>query len=521
MSIPTRLRITLVILSSFVSLFSAGASGATPKTFLTLNSQPGDYIGQGITQTFTPADGTFSISNSSATVSISFNNSTQFWYLDFGSPTTVKFGSGEYDGAQRTAFRSPTRPGIDVSGDGRGCNTDTGRFLVSDFALNTDGTIARLAIDFEQHCEAAPPALYGSFRYNSSVAAVPRLTVASTYTLKGNAGTSDALVNLSLCLPNTTMVQVAYATADGTAVQGTDYVNTTGRVTFQPGITSQTISVPIIGDFLARGNKTFKVKLTAPSGAPIGVSTASVFVRDPNVTLTALAMSSQPGDYIGLGLQYLITLSDGTFTPTNSANVVTFSINNGDYWSTDFASPTTARLAPGDYDNAQRYPFEPAGTPGLNVDGAGRGCNTLTGNFDVLQAAYNASNVLQNFSANFEQHCEGAAPALFGWLRYKTKLQQFSVTNAVISGSSAVFTVTLSPSNATSLSVNFATADGTAVAGKDYVYTSQAVTFSPGMTEQTVTVPLLNPGATSKTFYGKLSAPSGAAVWIGRGSGTF
>jgi hypothetical protein len=298
-------------------------------------------------------------------------------------------------------------------------------------------------------------------------------------------------------------------------------VSTRGTATFQPGITSQTITVPIIGDFLPRGNKTFKVKLSAAIGAPLGASTASVLVRDPNVALTALAMSSQSGDFVGQGLQYLITLSDGTFTPTNSANVVTFFINNGDDWSTDFAGPTTARLAPGDYDNAQRYPFQPAGTPGLSVSGVGRGCNTLTGGFEVLQAGYNTSSVLQSFSANFEQHCEGGVPALFGWLRYKTKLQQFSVTDAVISGSSAVFTVTLSPSNATSLSVNFATADGTAVAGTDYVSTSQSVIFSPGMTEQTVTVPLLNPGATSKTFYGKLSAPSGAAVWIGQGSGTF
>src|SRR5260370_26980064 len=172
--------ISLVIFFAYISLFSAVAFGATPQTFLTLNSQPGDYIGQGITQTLTPADGTFSVSNSSDAVSISFNTPTysQFWYLDFGSASTVKFGRGEYDGAQRTAFRSPTRPGIDVSGDGRGCNIDAGRFMVSDFALNTDGTIARLGIDFEQHCEAATPALYGSVRYNSSVTAIPRLGIA-------------------------------------------------------------------------------------------------------------------------------------------------------------------------------------------------------------------------------------------------------------------------------------------------------------------------------------------------------
>ncbi len=515
-----RLHIPLVV--AFVLLFSAVGVGATPQTFLTLNSQPGDYIGQGITQTLTPADGTFSISNTSNTVSVSFHTPSysQFWYLNFGSVSTAKFAFGEYEGAQRTAFRSPTRPGIDVSGDGRGCNTDSGRFLVTDFGLAPDGTVARLAIDFEQHCEGAPPALFGSIRYNSTVPAIPRLAVASAYALKGNMGTSDALVLLSLCLPSTKVVQVGYSTADASAVQGTDYVATTGIATFQPGVTSQTITIPVLGDRLARGNKSLKVKLSAASGAPIGAPSASVLIRDPNVSLTALAMSSQPGDYIGGGQQYLITLSDGIFTTQNSANVATFSINNGDSWQTDFAGPTTARLAPGNYQNAQRYPFQPAGTPGLSISGAGRGCNTLTGNFQVLKAGYNSSSVLQSFAANFEQHCEGGVPALFGWLRYHTTLQQVSVTDAVVNGSSAVFTVTLNPASATSVSVNFATADGSAIAGTDYVTTSQTVIFSPGMVEETVTVPLLNSGG-AKTFYGQLSSPSGAPVWVSKGSATF
>jgi hypothetical protein len=237
----------------------------------------------------------------------------------------------------------------------------------------------------------------------------------------------------------------------------------------------------------------------------MGATTASVQIRDPNIPQTVLAMSSQQGDYIGAGGQYLITLSDGVFTPTNSANVVLFSINNGDGWNADFAGPTTARLGVGDYENAQRYPFQPAGTPGLSIFGAGRGCNTLTGNFQVLQAGYNSSNVLQSFSANFDQHCEGAAPALFGWLRYHTLLQQFSVSDAVINGSSATFT-----GDVESLQC-----------GADYAATSETVTFSPGMTAQTITVPLLNTGGSGKTFYGKLSSPTGAAVWVRQASATF
>jgi hypothetical protein len=194
-----RLRITLFVFF-LVSSFSGVASGATPQTFLTLISEPGDWVGQGITQTLTPADGTFTVTNTSDTVSVSFNSSSQFWYLDFGSATTMKFGHGEYDRAQAVGAGSPTRPTMDVYGDGRGCQ-NSGRFLVSDFALNSDGTVARLAIDFEQHCEGFTAALYGSIRYNSSVAAEPRLAIASTYTLKGNSGRATQLSRCHFVCP--------------------------------------------------------------------------------------------------------------------------------------------------------------------------------------------------------------------------------------------------------------------------------------------------------------------------------
>ena len=503
---------------------SVALYSSTATTYLYLNSQPGDYIGGGIKQTFTPADGTFSVSNATNSVNVAFHtpNYSQWWYLNFGSPKTMKFTRGQYVGAQRTPFRGPTRPGVDVSGDGRGCNTDSGQFLVSDFALATDGTVARLAIDFEQHCEGGSAALYGSVRYNSAVSQVPRLGVGGAFTLKGNSGTSDSLVEIALSIPSATAVTVDYATADGTGVQGVDYGAVTGAVTFPAGTTSQDVVVPILGDRLPRGNKKFKIQLNTPTGALLGAPSASILIRDPNINQTVLAMSSQPGDYIGAGQQYLITQSDAIFTPNSSANVTTIQTQNGDSWQTDFAGPTSARLTAGEYLNAQRYPFQPAGTPGLSVYGAGRGCNTLTGNFDVLKAIYSSTGALQVFAADFEQHCEGQAPALFGWLRVRSLLQQFSVSDAVIQGSSAVFTVTLNPSLSSSVSVSFSTVDGTAVAGTDYVATFQNLVFSPGMLQQTVTVPLLGSGnVPKKVFFGQLSSPTGAAVWVSRSSAAF
>jgi len=493
------------------------------QTVLILNSQPGDYVGQGVQQTFTPSDGTFTVTPAGrGGVEVLFHTPSydHFWLLFFGPPDSHKFVINEYEGAQRFAFHSPTLPGIDVGG---ACNRDTGRFLVSELVFNPDGSVARLAIDFEQHCEGAPPALYGSVRYNSAIKIVPRLGLGSAYALKGNTGKSDSQVILALSMPASSPITVQYTTTDGTALAGKDYVATSGTVTFPPGITAIPVTIPIIGDRLARGSKSFHVQMSNALGAIFGVKTASVKILDPNGPVTLLSMYGQPGDYINPD-QLLLTTQDGTFTPSRSGNngVTTF-IQTQDLWSASFVAPNNAVLSKGVYLNAQRYPFQASGLPGLNIDGAGRGCNTLSGNFNVLQAVYDATTgSVKSLSVDFEQHCEAAAPALFGSLRLNAKWRQISVTNAIVDSTqgTATFTVTLNPASPTSVSVQFSTANGTAIAGIDYAGLTEQVAFSPGETEKTVVVPLLNPSPGNR-FYGRLAAPSGAPLWTNQGSATF
>jgi hypothetical protein len=57
------------------------------------------------------------------------------------------------------------------------------------------------------------------------------------------------------------------------------------------------------------------------------------------------------------------------------------------------------------------------GAPGLSIVGDGRGCNTLTGQFDVHEISHASTGELLVFDATFEQHCEGFGPALFGRIR--------------------------------------------------------------------------------------------------------
>ena len=88
----------------------------------------------------------------------------------FRAPDSAPLAPGTYEQAERSVVASPGHPGLDVFGDGRGCNALSGRFVVIEGpTYDTDGTtLLTFAVDFEQHCEGGVPALYGSVRYHSS-----------------------------------------------------------------------------------------------------------------------------------------------------------------------------------------------------------------------------------------------------------------------------------------------------------------------------------------------------------------
>ena len=61
-------------------------------------------------------------------------------------------------------------------------------------------------------------------------------------------------------------VTVDYATSDGTAVAGEDYEETSGTLTFAPGVTERTVSVPVIADSHDESRETFTLTLSNPDG---------------------------------------------------------------------------------------------------------------------------------------------------------------------------------------------------------------------------------------------------------------
>ena len=87
---------------------------------------------------------------------------------------------------------------------------------------------------------------------------------------------------------------------------------------------------------------------------------------------------------------------------------------------------------------------------------------------------------------------------------------------------SAIFTVTLSAVSSSTVTVNFATADGTATAGSDYEARTGTLTFAPGETSKTITVTVYGDTTfeSNETFFVNLSSATNASITDNQGAGT-
>ncbi len=84
------------------------------------------------------------------------------------------------------------------------------------------------------------------------------------------------------------------------------------------------------------------------------------------------------------------------------------------------------------------------------------------------------------------------------------------------------FTVSLTAASTRTVSVKYATSNGTATAGSDYTATSGTLSFAPGETSKTITVSVSGDttAESTETFTLNLTKPSGATLADGQGLGT-
>jgi VCBS repeat-containing protein len=144
-----------------------------PVTSLSIQSDPGEYIGGGRTYNYGASDGSYTVTlDNGNAVSIKFVpgvNPSTAWELDFDAPNKAILTPGTYIGAVRYPFQGPGQPGISVSYSSRGNNTLTGTFTVYQVDYDAQYHVLDFDASFLMHGEGLPPALSGRVRYHAKV----------------------------------------------------------------------------------------------------------------------------------------------------------------------------------------------------------------------------------------------------------------------------------------------------------------------------------------------------------------
>ncbi|MEA5604254.1 beta strand repeat-containing protein [Nostoc sp. UHCC 0252] len=106
---------------------------------------------------------------------------------------------------------------------------------------------------------------------------VPTISIADK-TGKEDGGNFVFTVKLSTASAKT--ITVDYSTSNDTAQADADYTAVKGSLTFDPGVTTQTITVPILNDFVIESSERFFVDLANPTNATIADNKAIGTITD-------------------------------------------------------------------------------------------------------------------------------------------------------------------------------------------------------------------------------------------------
>lgn len=128
--------------------------------------------------------------------------------------------------------------------------------------------------------------------------------------------------------PATSVVTtVNYSTSDGTAQSGSDYIASSGTLSFSPNETVKTISIQTIDDSVPESTETLFVNLSSPVGGSISVSQGSGNIND-NDTLPPMTLLNPSFAYVSSS-SYSIPISQLVNVNGHNARILSFSVPSG------------------------------------------------------------------------------------------------------------------------------------------------------------------------------------------------
>ncbi|MCB1582862.1 MAG: hypothetical protein KDI92_07345 [Xanthomonadales bacterium] len=301
------------------------------------------------------------------------------------------------------------------------------------------------------------------------------LTINDVSITEGNAGTSNLVFGVTVVGAVKSGFSVDYATADNTATAGTDFINTSGTLNFA-GIPNETqnVTITINGDGLVELDESFFVNLsnvTSPDVTLADAQGVGTITNDDSASLTIADVSQNEGDVGATTFTFVVTLDN----PVDTAITVDAASADG-----------TATAAGNDYvanNSTLNFAGNVGETQSFVVDVNGDSVVESNEDFSAILSGLNAAGrnvvIADNTAIGTILNDDSAS----------VSINDVSVTEGDAGTTNLVFDVTLTGSTKSGFSVDYASVDGSAIAGTDYTTTSGTLNFSGTPNEtQTITV---------------------------------
>ncbi len=334
----------------------------------------------------------------------------------------------------------------------------------------------------------------------------PTISVLDAPPVQVGTAATQAVFTVNLSAASTGTVTMFYGTGDGTATAASGaYTPTCGTLTFSPGQTSETISVPVAGmNTAGLPNQTFFIAVGNPAGGTIARQVAMATIVDAVVpaSLPTISVLDAPPVQVGTAAtQAIFTVN----LSAASTSTVTMFYGTGD---------GTATAASGAYTpSCGTLTFSPGQTSEtISVPVAGMNTVGLPNQTFFIAVGDPAGGTITRQLA-MATIVDVVSPAAV--------VPTISVLNAPsvqvgTTATQAVFTVNLSAASTSTVTVFYGTGDGIATAASGaYTPTCGTLTFSPGQTSQTISVPVAGttaPGASFQTIYIAVGNPANATI---------
>lgn len=384
------------------------------------------------------------------------------WVLECVTPYQQKMTEHiDFVGAQAYPGQSPRKPGMRIVRAGSNATNITGSFQVLEWEATEQGEILALAVDFRQVCNGAG-VLLGSIRYQSSIPISADLyTLNDGFPLEISMESQNdwvgqgkkyhyKMTSIPFFAANGALHfgadgwGMSFCTPDGQPLQKGKYLDAR-RYAFRNGHPGIDISghgrgcnqidgsfevleieydpygrIAILAmDFkqccdgrgLLKGSVRFNSSIPT-SDKKVEVGKLEIRMQGKNSSLTGnkLCTAEVPD------ARPLLPMRDMGIN-----NVLRFDVEG--YTLTFVAPQDQPSFKVGKYLDASRFPFQAANQPGMDLSGHGFGCNTVVGDFEILEIAFNEDNAITRLALDFVHYCEwNRLHPTHGTVRYNSNI---------------------------------------------------------------------------------------------------